>query len=254
MSERSSATLYGKGVFTTIAVIDGTPSVWDKHWRRLIANAAKLEIDISDYNESEVFQELTQKIESRGLKEGRARITFSDESESEIWSHGGEKKTGLSIITAERRPISSEFSLTISPHRINTTSPLTGIKSCNYLEHLLAHREASSRGFDEAIRLNERNEVATGCMANIFWMKDGKVYTPSLSTGCLAGTTREFILENVECEEVEAGVDGLSDAESIFLTSAGIGIASVIDFEGKRLSTDHLKLFTEEIEAVLFSG
>jgi branched-subunit amino acid aminotransferase/4-amino-4-deoxychorismate lyase len=204
----------------------------------LTAHAAKLDIDISDYGETEVLKELTQTIESKRLKEGRARLTFSDESESEIWSHGGEKKTGLSIIAAKRRPVSSEFSLTVSPHRINTTSPLAGIKSCNYLEHLLAYKEARSRGFDEAIRLNEIGQIASASMANVFWLKEGKLYTPSLKTGCLAGTTREFVLEKLECEEVETAIEEINGAEAIFLTSAGLGVVRIADFDGKRLDDE----------------
>ena len=235
MPEMSSAALYGTGVFTTIAVIKGAPFLWEKHWRRLTAHAAKLEIDISEYSEAEVFEALTLGIEKAELRSGRARITFADESNDEIWSSGGEKKTGLSIITGERRPIPTEFSLTVSPYRVNTTSPLAGIKSCNYLEHQLCYKEAKNRGFDEAVRLNERGEVASACISNIFWLKGGKLYTPSLKTGCLAGTTREYILENLECAEVETGIGELNSAESIYLTSAGIGIMGICDFDGKQL-------------------
>jgi branched-subunit amino acid aminotransferase/4-amino-4-deoxychorismate lyase len=110
-----------------------------------------------------------------------------------------------------------------------------GIKSCNYLEHLMSLDEAKRRGFHEAIRLNERGEVVSACMANLFWTKDGKLFTPSLRTGCLAGTTREYILENIECKEVEVGIDEINRADSIFLTSAGLGIARVREFDGKRL-------------------
>ena len=238
MPEISSASLYGNGVFTTIAIIDRGPFLWEKHWRRLTANAAKLEIDISEYSEAEVFEGLTLKLEGKRLKEGRARIMFADESESEVWSSSNVKKTSLSIITAERRPLPEGFSLTVSPHHINTTSPLVGIKSCNYLENLLAYKEAKRRGFDEAVRLNERGEIASTCMANIFWLTNGKLYTPSLKTGCLAGTTREYILENLYCEKVEAGMEELDKAEAIFLTSAGIGVINVADFDGKRLPAD----------------
>ena len=217
--------------------MDGAPFIWEKHWRRLSAHAARLEIDISDYSEAEVFEALTLEIERAGLKQGRARITVSDESNSEIWSHGREAKTSLSIITAERRPLPTEFSLTVSPHRVNTTSPLAGIKSCNYLEHLLAHKEAKTRGFDEAIRLNERGEIASACTANVFWLKDGKLHTPSLKTGCLAGTTREFALENLGCKEVETGIEELTNAEAIYVTSAGLGVIAANDFDGKRLET-----------------
>jgi branched-subunit amino acid aminotransferase/4-amino-4-deoxychorismate lyase len=234
MFERSAASLYGKGVFTSIAITDGAPFLWDKHWRRLTAHAAKLEIDISEYSEPEVFEALTLQIEKAELRSGRARITFSDESESEIWTHGGEKKTSLSIITSDRRPISTAFSLTVSPHRINTTSPLAGVKSCNYLEHLFSYKEARTRGFDEAVRFNENGDVASACMANLFWLKGGKLFTPSLKTGCLAGTTREFVLENLDCEEVETGIEALIAAGAIFLTSAGIGVAQVLDLDGTR--------------------
>jgi branched-subunit amino acid aminotransferase/4-amino-4-deoxychorismate lyase len=200
----SQSGLYGKGIFTTVAIFVGQPLLWEKHWHRLTTNAGKLRIDISEYEERSVADLLAGVIAKNEVKNGRARITFSDESPSEIWGTDGEKKTSLSILTAGRREIPDPFKLTISPHRVNTTSPLISIKSCNYLEHLLAYDEANARGFHEAIRLNERGEVASACMANVFWLKGERLFTPSLDTGCLAGTTREFILENLEYEEVKA--------------------------------------------------
>jgi len=231
----SSDRLYSKGVFTTIAIHNGEPFLWKKHWQRLSSNAAKLGIDISEYDELSVANSLADQIEKNYISNGRARITFFDESPSEIWSDGGEKKTGLSIITAGSRTIPENFKLTVSTHRVNTTSPLAGIKSCNYLEHLMAYDRAKTRGFDEAIRMNERGEIASACMANVFWLKDEWLYTPSLTTGCLAGTTREFVLENLECVEVEIGIGSLTEADAIFLTSAGIGVVEVFGFEGRQL-------------------
>jgi 4-amino-4-deoxychorismate lyase len=136
-------------------------------------------------------------------------------------------------MTGEFRPIPDHFHITLSPHLINSTSPLAGLKSCNYLEHMMAFDETKSRGFDEAVRLNERGEVTSACMANVFWLKDGSMFTPSLTTGCLAGTTREFVLENVPCEEVDGGIDIVRDADAMFLTSAGMGVINVAEFEGR---------------------
>jgi len=99
----------------------------------------------------------------------------------------------------------------------------------------MAREEGKRRGFDEAIRLNERGEIASACMANVFWLKEERLYTPSLKTGCLAGTTREFVLEDLECIEVEAGVETLDQVDAIFLTSAGLGVAQAANFEGKEL-------------------
>lgn len=232
----SAAALYGKGVFTTVAIRNGAPFLWEKHWRRLSTNAAKVGIDVSEYPEEKTKNVLVELIVANEVAGGRARITFFDESPSLVWSSEGEIKTIMLITTADLRPLSENFNLTLSPYRVNTTSPLAGIKSCNYLENLLAVDESKTRGFDEAIRLNERGEIASPCMANVFWTKKEKLYTPSLETGCLAGTTREFVLENIDCEEVEAGIEELKEADQIFLTSAGIGIVSVGEFNGRRLS------------------
>jgi len=239
--DRSARALYGRAVFTTVSVVAGSPFLWDKHWHRLSANASALGIDVSSDNEQSVRETLLDSIAESDISDGRARITFSDESPSRIWSnYEGEKKTSLSIIVAERRPIPENFRLTVSPHRINTTSPLADIKSCNYLDHLLAYEQATNRGFHEAIRLNERDEVASACMANVFWETDGDLYTPSLKTGCLPGTTREYILENIGCPEVEVGIEELHDADRIFLTSAGIGVVCVAEAGGRQLDTsDH---------------
>ena len=74
-------------------------------------------------------------------------------------------------------------------------------------------------------------------MANVFWEADGRLFTPSLSTGCLPGTTREIVMENFGCEEVEAGIEAIETADRIFLTSAGLGVAPVAEFNGRRLDT-----------------
>ncbi len=236
----TNAELYGKGIFTTIAIYDGAPFLWDKHWRRLTDNAAKTRIDLSDHSEEKTREALDEIIKKNGVTDGRARLTFYDRSQSSIWSADTTRTTSLSMITAALRPIPSNFRLTVSPYPVNSRSPLAGVKSCNYHENILAFENAKERGFDEAVRLNEGGTITSACMANIFWLKDEKLYTPSLKTGCLAGTTRELVLENFECDEVEVGIDGLAKADAIFLTSAGIGIAAINEFDGNKLeSLDH---------------
>lgn len=240
MNETACSLLYGKGNFTTIAVYGGQPFLWDKHWNRLISNSSMLDISLSKISERETHAALNGSIAKCRIANGRARITLYDESPSLLWSATKERRTTVSIIVAERRTISRNPRLFLSPRRVNSTSPLAGIKSCNYLEHLMAYEEARTRDFDEAIRLNEKGYVASACMANVFWESSGKLCTPSLSTGCLAGTTREFVLENLECEEVEARLEVLESADRIFLTSAGLGVTPIAEFNGRRLDTsDH---------------
>lgn len=234
----SSSGLYGKGIFTTIAVYKGKPFIWEKHWKRLKNNAASLNIDLSAFPEKKVATFLDEIINVNSLANGRARITFFDEAPGAIWPFETARKTSVLIMTGDLRVPPQHFRPGVSPYRINSTSPLTGIKSCNYLDKILAVEQAKQEGFDEAIQLNERDEIASACMSNIFWLKDGKLFTPSPKTGCLPGTTREFVLENLECEEAETGLATLKNADTIFLTSAGIGVVQIAEFDGIEMSQE----------------
>ena len=235
ISEHSNISLYGKGVFTTVAVCKGEPFSWEKHWQRLVRHSERIGLEISEHSSGSVRRVVSKEIERSGIVDGRVRVSFLDASSSEIWG-GNETGTLLSVLVGERRDLANEFKLGISEDLVCTASPLAGIKSCNYLEPLLTLGEAKNRGFDEAIRLNERGEITSACMANVFWHKAGRLYTPSLKTGCLAGTTREYILENLECDEVEAGIEELNRADEIFLTSAGIGVVQVAEFDRRKLA------------------
>ncbi|MGI8788273.1 MAG: aminotransferase class IV [Pyrinomonadaceae bacterium] len=229
LSVISSAALYGRGIFTTVAIYNSKPFLWEKHWRRLTSNARKIKIDLSDFSERSVSESLFEIIEKNRLKRARARITFFDESVSEIWKIETNRQTSLLIQTAELRRVKNKFNLTVSPFRVNTASPLVGVKSCNYLENILALEDAKANRFDEAIRLNEKGEIVSACMANLFWKKRGAIFTPHLETGCVNGTTRKFILENFPVTEIKADFAELKKADEIFLTSAGIGIVKAGD-------------------------
>ena len=240
VSALSLAALYGKGVFTTIAIHNQEPFLWQKHWLRLKENAVKLGMDLAEFSEAVTKKTLDEIIEKNGVVNGRARVTFFDESSSRIWRFEAKRKTSLLIMTADHHLIPDDFRVTISTNSVSSKPLLAGIKSCNYLENILAIDIAKQYGFDEAIRLNERGEVTSGCMANVFWLKDGQLSTPGLKTGCLPGTTREYILENLECQEVETSETAIYEADAVFMTSAGLGVVAVKELEGKQLrEIDH---------------
>lgn len=226
LSAVSAAALYGRGVFTTVAIHDSTAFLWEKHWRRLTENARRVGINLAGFSEGAPRNLLSEIVEKNNVRRGRARLTFYDESPSSVWQNDSKPVTNLLIQTADFRATKNNLRLTASPFRVNSTSPLVGVKSCNYLENILALEDARARNFDEAVRLNERDEIVSACLANIFWKKNGAIYTPSLATGCLRGTTRDFILENFAVEERAANLSELSGADEIFLTSAGIGIVA----------------------------
>ena len=90
--------------------------------------------------------------------------------------------------------------------------------------------------------LNEKGEIASASMANLFWVKEGKLKTPSRECGCRAGTVRRWVFER-SGQKVEEGrwkKEELDGAEEIFVTNARIGIKPVVSWHGKKLASTGL--------------
>jgi branched-subunit amino acid aminotransferase/4-amino-4-deoxychorismate lyase len=240
----SSAMLYGRGVFTTVAIYNGKPFLWPDHWRRLKDHAERLNVDLAGASEQGLGDCVRKLVAVNQVKSGRARVILLARSGRDVWRSkpAGNRKTDLLIMTGEPQKISpAGMSLAVSPHRFNTFSPLIGIRSLNYLEQVLSWEEAQSRDFDEAVMLNERGEIVSATMANIFWVREGTLHTPALSTGAIAGITRAAVIELAEKQFIPVieGVYDLGDlteADEIFLTSASIGVALVTTFDFRQYS------------------
>jgi branched-subunit amino acid aminotransferase/4-amino-4-deoxychorismate lyase len=236
--------LYGRGVFTTVAIYNGKPFLWPNHWKRLKKHAERLSVDCAGANESNIGEAVRKLVAVNQVKNGRARVIMLARSGRDVWrtKKEGTRKTDLLIMTSEPQKVPpSGMSLAVSPYRYNTFSPLVGIRSLNYLEQVLSWEEAQAREFDEAVMLNERGEIVAATMANIFWVKDGTLHTPALSTGAIEGVTRDAVvkLAHKQFIPVIEGVYELGDlteADEIFLTSASIGLALVTTFDFRRYS------------------
>ena len=242
----SSAMLYGRGVFTTVAIYDANPFLWSKHWQRLTAHAAKLDIDHTGCTEKGVGDAMRKLIAFNQVKDGRARVIMLARSGRDTWrtKTSSGKKTDLLIMTGDPpKAPPNGLSLAVSPFRTNTNSPLNGIKSLNYLPNVLAWEEAQNRDFDEAVVLNERGEITSATTANLFWVKDGTVHTPTLSTGAMAGVTRECVID-IASKHFIPLLEGiyempdLTDADEIFLTSSALGVVPITTFDFRRYAVE----------------
>jgi branched-subunit amino acid aminotransferase/4-amino-4-deoxychorismate lyase len=240
----SSAMLYGRGVFTTVAVHNGSPFLWPKHWNRLADHAGKLSLELTGLNEKVIGEALKKLIAVNKVENGRARVILLARSGRDIWKtkSSTEGKTDLLIMTSDPQKLRAEgLTLAVSPFRCNTSSAISGVKTLNYLDNVLSWEEANARDFDEAVMLNERGEIVSATMANIFWVREGTVHTPTLSTGAIAGVTRDAIIDVAEKHfiPVVEGVYEMGDlveADEIFLTSSSLGLGIVTTFDFRQYS------------------
>jgi branched-chain amino acid aminotransferase len=235
VSPASAGALYGWGVFTTLGISGGAARAFGPHWDRLSAHAARALVPFA-WERDEVEAGLAALVEMSGVVEGRARVTVL-RSSAGLWRGPSERESDALVFVAERAPRGRDpVGLTVSPHRVNTASPLAGVKATAYVDHLVALDEARTRGFDEAVMLNERGEVVEATAANVFWVRDGELFTPSLSTGCVAGVTRRFVLEaaarrRVRVSEGSYPLAALGEADEVFLTNSGWGLLPVQQFD-----------------------
>ena len=243
---QSAGLLYGWGVFTTLRIYNGAAFALDRHLERLLRHAEKARIDTAvDFDTAR--HALNDLIAASAVEQGRARLTLL-KGEAGAWRVAGASETEFLIFTSsEPARASRELTLTISPIRLHSSSPLAGVKQTSLIEHLLALEEARSRQFSEAVLLNERGEIVSATAGNIFWVEGDEIYTPSLATGCIAGITRGFIYDvarKMGLHLVEGGfpVQRLLDASEVFITSTTREVAPVVSFDIKEYNQNQARL------------
>jgi branched-chain amino acid aminotransferase/4-amino-4-deoxychorismate lyase len=128
--------------------------------------------------------------------------------------------------------------LALASIRRNETSPGARVKSLSYLDNVMARLQAQDRGADEALMLNSRGEIAGGAAANLFWLADGRLYTPALDCGVLDGIARGQVIAaapglGLAVVETRAQLAELEGAQAVFLTNSLIGVRPVHQIGGR---------------------
>ena len=114
------------------------------------------------------------------------------------------------------------------------------VKSLNYLNNVLAKREAKLRGADEALVLNLQGQIAEAAVANLFVVRGGALMTPPATDGALEGITRRTVLElarelGIPAAERTLGRVDVFAADEAFLTGSGAGLVPVRSLDGERI-------------------
>ncbi|MER3447833.1 MAG: aminodeoxychorismate lyase [Candidatus Dadabacteria bacterium] len=230
---------YGEGVFETFRWKTAPPVFWDRHLLRMRMGAESLGIpfpgigDIERIIESAVFDSQ--------IPDAYVKICLLSQGSSVFY----EIPQGASILIVIRQYQTSDglIKAHVSSLRRSSTSPILRMKSLNYLENILARREARGLGFDEAVFLNEKGEITEGSASNIFWLKDGVLFTPSPECGLLSGVIRGVVIGIAEeigigFEEGHFDLDSLTSSQCAFFTNSLIGAISISQIDGLELRSD----------------
>ncbi|CAB4903078.1 MAG: 4-amino-4-deoxychorismate lyase [Actinobacteria bacterium] len=218
----------GEGVFETVVVREGQPFALERHLARLVNSARILRLAEPDLT---VIRAAVQSAVAANVKVigdlGRLRITYTAGQLDQIPT--------LMVTCTAQAPWPDNTSAITVPWIRNERSSISGAKSTSYAENVVALAAARDAGAAEALFANSVGNLCEGTTSNVFLVLDGEVLTPTLSSGCLAGVTRELVIEWFNVKEVDLPFDALFDAQEIFLTSSTRGIHPVVRIDQRHL-------------------
>ena len=237
----------GDGLFETMrASQEGHIFRLPEHLTRLRDGAAVLEIPLLSEGElTAALQEVLSYVPdaqvilrltiTRGIDRGRGILLPPNPSPTIVIR-------ATSLVPYPTEAYEKGIRSAISPIRRNESSPLSRIKSCNYGDAILSRREAIRRGYDEAIMLNGKGEVACASTANLFIVKGGKLWTPPGESGILPGITRACVLElastlQMPAQEAPFDTNALLHADEAFLSNTAMGIMPLAGIEGQAIGS-----------------
>jgi 4-amino-4-deoxychorismate lyase len=236
------AVLRGRAAFETLRVYSGVPFRLEAHLERLAASARVLELPAPPC--AELSDLATAAIAACGRNDAVLRLVFTPGPE-------GGPPSGFALVTALPPALEEQrgrgVALATMQLAIGTSarreSPwlLPGVKSTSYAVNMAAQAEARRRGADDALLLSLEGAVLEGPTSNVWFAEEGRLRTPSLDLGILAGVTRSALLEacaagGVAVEEGAYALDRLHAADEVFTSSSVREVMPVVVVDGRSVA------------------
>jgi branched-chain amino acid aminotransferase len=255
---------YGDGLFETMRLHEGKILNVDFHFERFFQGMKMLQFDIPEDYSSEFFIERVNELLLKNSISKNARIRLM------IFRREGnifDAENNFPDYILETFPLSEKMELNenglvvdIFPDAKKSCDRFSNLKSNNYLLSVMAGKFAKKNNLGDAILLNAFGRICESSIANIFIIKNNKIYTPPLSEGCVAGVTRRSMIETVSLkkfsiEEKKLSVDDILHADEIFLTNSIQPVRWVKNFREKIYGCEKVKeIFRRVIENISISG
>lgn len=240
----------GDGIFETCLVVADVPFALTRHLARLRRSAELLGL-VVPWSGDDLRAACTAAIQAvtdvRGA--GVVRITVSAGAGPSGLVRPGPEATTVVVVASGADPRPAVTDVITIAHVRNERALATGIKATSYADNVLAGRRALDAGASEAVLGNVSGDLCEGTGSNVFLARDGRLLTPPLSSGCLAGVTRDLVLELVEVDVEPVALEDLTHADEAFLTSTTRRVQAIAHVDGIALPACPGPLTTAAAEA-----
>ncbi|HEV3225707.1 MAG TPA: aminotransferase class IV [Acidimicrobiales bacterium] len=225
----------GDGLFETMKVVDGVAFAVGRHLARLRRTAAGLGLDVP--SDDALRDAIATTIATNDPGVGRVRLTITGGSGPPGTLRGAGRSTVL-VVCSARADVAPAAAVVSVPWPRNERGALSGLKTTSYAENVIALAHAHEHGADEAIFANTAGNLCEGTGTNVFVVIGDRLVTPPLAAGCLAGVTRELLLEVAYgLVEIDVPMDAFATADEAFLTSSTRDVQSIASIDGRALAT-----------------
>ncbi len=226
--------LLGDGVFETITVRGGKILRLAAHERRLREGCDVLRLPRPEYDLGAV---IAATVTANALADAIVRVTLTRGIGARgVMPPENPAPTLLVSVTSLPQQQTPARCVIAAVTRRNEHSPLSRIKSLNYLDGILARQEAQERGADDALLLNGAGRVSEATSSNLFIVKGGRVMTPPVADGALPGIMRAEILAATGGIEKSLSPDDVTQADEAFLTNS-LDLRRIASVEGNIVGT-----------------
>jgi branched-chain amino acid aminotransferase len=224
--------LTGDGVFETLIVYDGVPFATRRHLERLASSCRGMGLDVPPADV--VRSAMAAVVEANGLRSARLRVTVTG-GDSPLGSERGAAGPTVVVAGGALAAWPPTADVVVVPWTRNERSAVAGLKTTSYGENVVALARARAEGASEAIFANTLGNLCEGTGSNVFLARGGRLVTPPLASGCLAGVTRALVMELVDVDEEDVPVGALAEADEAFLTSSTREVQSIRAVDGVAL-------------------
>jgi branched-chain amino acid aminotransferase len=252
ISSKDRGLLLGDGLFETILYKNHELVLYNFHINRLNKSLKKIFINFK-LNSKDYKRKITNLIKKNHLinKSLAVRITVTrGESFRGIDISNKVLPTILINTTLLKKNLRFKpVKLGVAEIKRNESSPLSNLKTLNYLDNIVAKKISMNQGYDDVIFLNSKNNVCCCSTSNIYYLIRGKFYTPPLSDGILNGTIRENLIAKKKVAVKSIKLNNLLKCGEIFITNSIFGIRPVTKVLNKKIGKKIEKM--KEIEQFL---
>lgn len=223
----------GDGVFETLKAVDGRPFATRRHLERLHRSADGLDLRLP-FSDDELRRAMAEVLASHDLPLARVRVTVTGGT-APLGSERGEAPATVVVAVGPLHEMPPSTAVSVVPWPRNERGAMAGIKTTSYAENVKALAFAKASACTEAIFPTTTDLLCEGTGSNVFVGIGGRLLTPPLSSGCLAGVTRELVLEVTDAIEEDIPMAGFLAADEVFLTSTGRDVQAVDRIDDRRL-------------------